>query len=103
MLNYVKNEWFMYKFDIKQGYHHIDTKPEHKKYLGFAWEINGKVRYFVCTVLPFGLTFAPFILIKTMRVLVKHWTENNVKICCFLDDWAGMEVAFHKSFPVKNL
>ena len=31
-----------------------------------------------------------------MRMLVKHWRENNVKICCFLDDGAGMEAAFHK-------
>ena len=51
MLNYVENECFMYKFDIKQGYHHIDIKPEHQKYLDFAWEING----FMFTVLPFGL------------------------------------------------
>ena len=33
-----------------------------------------------------------------MRVLVKHWRENNVKICCFLDDGAGQEIAFHKDF-----
>ena len=68
----MENECFMYKFDIKQGYHHIDIKPEHQKYLGFAWEIKGKVRYFGITVLPFGLTSAPFISNKTMRVFVKH-------------------------------
>ena len=98
MFNYVENDCFMYKFDIKHGYHHIDIKPEHQKYLGFAWEINEKVRYFVFTVLPFGLTSALFIFTKTMRVLVKHWRENNIKTCCFLDDGAGMEVAFHKDF-----
>ena len=45
---------------------------------------------------PFGLTSAPFIFTKTMKVLVKYWRENNVKICCFLDDGEGMEVAFYK-------
>ena len=35
MINYVENEYFMYKFDIKQGWRHIDIKPEHQKYLGF--------------------------------------------------------------------
>ena len=97
MLNYVENECFIYKFDIKQGYHHIDIKPEHQKYMGFAWGINGKVRYFLFTVLPFGLTSAPFIFTKTLRVLAKHGRENNVKICFFLDDETGMEVAFHKA------
>ena len=58
MLNYVENKCFMYKFDIKQGYHHIDIKPEHRKYLGFAWEINRKVRDFVFTVLLFKFNFS---------------------------------------------
>ena len=71
---------FMYKFNIKQGYHHIDIKLEHQKYLDFAWEINGKVCYFVFTILSFGLTSAPFIFTKTLRELVKHWRDNNVKI-----------------------
>ena len=48
------------------------------------------------TVLPFGLTSVLFIFTKIMRVLVKHWRENNVKICYFLDDGAEMEVAFYE-------
>ena len=36
MLNYVGNEFFMYKSDNRQSYHHIDIKLEHQKYLGFA-------------------------------------------------------------------
>ena len=83
----------MYKFDIKQGYHHIDIKPEHQKYLGFAGEINGKVCYFGFTALPFGLISASSIFNKNTRVLVKHSRENKVKICCFLDGRAGMVVA----------
>ena len=86
MLNYVVNEFFMYKSDNRQSYHHIDIKLEHQKYLGFAWQINWKVRYFVFTVLPVGLSSAPFIFTRTERVLLKHWREKNVKICCFLDD-----------------
>ena len=99
MLNYVENECFMYKSDIKQGYHHIDIKPKNQKYLGFAWEINGKVPYFVLNVLSFGLISVPFILTKTMRVLVKRWRETIVKIYCFLDDGSGVQFKFHKAFP----
>ena len=50
----------LFKFDISQGYHHIDIDEQHQKYLGFSWKIKGQTRYFVFTVLPFGLTSAPF-------------------------------------------
>ena len=39
-----KDDYF-FKCDIKQGYPHIDIQ----KYLGFAWEIDGKLRFFVFT------------------------------------------------------
>ena len=103
---YIEKEGFLFKFDIKQGYHHIDIAEQHQKYLGFSWEINGRNRYFVFTVLPFGLTSAPFIFTKVMRVLVKHWRENCVRIACFIDDGAGVGATFEKtkkhSYFVKN-
>ena len=52
MLHFVEKGVYLFKFDISQGYHHIDLSDEHQKYMGFSWEINGKVRYFVFTVLP---------------------------------------------------
>lgn len=51
---------FMFSFDLKSGYHHIDIFPDHRKFLAFAWEYqDGTVRYFMFTVLPFGLPSAP--------------------------------------------
>ena len=37
--------------------------PDHQTFLGFAWKFSGdtEFRYFVFTVLPFGLASAPFI------------------------------------------
>ena len=29
---------YLFKFDLKSGYHHIDITPIHHKYLGFTWE-----------------------------------------------------------------
>ena len=60
---------YMFKFDIKQGYHHIDIHKPHQNFFGFSWEVGGKTCYFVFTVLPFGLTSAPFIFTKVMNVL----------------------------------
>ena len=48
------------------------------------------MRYFIFTVLPFGLTSAPFIFTKIMRVLVKYWRGIGIKIACFLDDGLGV-------------
>ena len=28
--NYVKKDLFLYKFDVRHGYHHIDIFPEHQ-------------------------------------------------------------------------
>ena len=55
-----------------------------KKILGFSWEIDeGKIKYFVFAVLPFGLSSVPFIFTKRMRVLVKYWRGSAIKIVCF--------------------
>ena len=47
---------FLIKFDITQGYHHIDLCSAQQDYFGFSWKINGVEKTFVFTVLPFGLT-----------------------------------------------
>ena len=66
----------MVSFDFKSGYHYIDIFEGHCKYLCFSWEFDGNVRYFSFRVLPFGLSTAPYICIKTMRPLVKHWRSK---------------------------
>ena len=79
MQDLVDNEGFLYIFDISQGYHHTGIDENHQNYLGFSWNINGKIRYFMFTVLPFGLCSAPFIFTKLMRSLVKFWRREEIK------------------------
>ena len=62
---------FFYKFDLSQGYHHINTDDNYQKYLGFSWKIDGKIIYFMFIVLPFSFSSAPFIFTKVMPCLVK--------------------------------
>ena len=85
-LEYFQQGDYMFSFDLKSGYHHIDIFEEHCKYLCFSWELDGKVRYFSFRVLPFGLSTAPYIFTKTMRPLVKHWRSKDVFVVVFLDD-----------------
>ena len=53
----------MISFYLKSGYHYIETHPVHYRFLGFAWKFPGEfyTRYFVFTVLPFGLSYASYI------------------------------------------
>ena len=82
--NYVKKGSFMYKFDMRHGYHHqIDIFPEHQTYLSFSWFYEGKLRYFVFTVLSFGLSVALYCFTKIVRALVKFWRFNGIKIVGF--------------------
>ena len=69
------NKGYLFKFDLKRGYHHVDIFDEHQTYLGFIWEINHKTHYFVFTVLPFGPSTAPFVLTKAVRPLI------NISVC----------------------
>ena len=39
--------FFVFSFDLKSGYHHIDIFPDHRKYLTFSWEfVPGHTRFF---------------------------------------------------------
>ena len=64
---------YLFKFDLKSGYHHVDIHPDYQKYLGFQWETHGKVNNYVFTVLPFGLSSACYLFTKLMRPLIRHW------------------------------
>ena len=89
--NYVKRGSFMYKFDMRHGYHHIDIFREYQTYLGFSWFYKGKLRYFVFTVLPFGLSVGPYCFTKIIRALVKFWRSNGIRIVVFIDDRTGAD------------
>ena len=63
---------FLFKFDLKSGYHQVDIYEPHQRYLGFAWEVEGIVTFFVFTVLPFGLSSACYAFTKLLRPLVRY-------------------------------
>ena len=79
------------KFDYKSGYHHLDIFAGHTTFLGCSFQLEGKLRYFKFTVLPFGLATGPYVFTKIQRALVKHWRSRGFRI---LDDGAGGEQGF---------
>ena len=77
MEDFVEKGDFGFKFDISQGYHHIDIHEDFQTYLGFSWPLDGIPCYYIFSVLPFGLTSAPSIFTKTVRVLMKSGGPNQ--------------------------
>ena len=73
---------FLFSFDLKSGYHHVDIAECHWKYLGFTWQ----EKFYVFTVLPFGLSTACYAFTKLLRPLVRHWRSKGLKIVVDLDD-----------------
>ena len=83
-------DFFMFKFDLKSAYHHIEIFEEHRTYLAFAWNFGqSKTRYFRFRVLPFGLATAPFVFTKLLKALIKYWRSQGIPIVVFLDDGLG--------------
>lgn len=85
MLMFEKED-FMFSFDLKAGYHHVDIYKEHWQYLGFAWENRGAPKYYVFVVLPFGLATACYLFTKLLTPLIKYWRGQGLRAILYLDD-----------------
>ena len=85
---------YMYKFDLKSGYHHFDICTKQQTYLGFSWKGN----FYCFTVLPFGLLSSPFLFTKCLRTMVKYWRSKAVNIVLNLDDGLGMSLDYDSCF-----
>jgi len=93
--NTFAKDFFVFAFDLKSGYHHVDIFPEHRKYLAFSWEfVPGQTRFFQFTVLPFGLSSAPYIFTKLLKPLETHWRAQGIPIAIFFDDGVGAGPSF---------
>ena len=103
-LQYLSRGGFMYKFDLKSGYHHIDICQPHHQFLGFQWTLGGtRSRYFCFTVLPFGLSSAPYLFTKFFRPLVRYWRGLGIHLVLYLDDGAGCEKDFRSTQHCSNI
>ena len=74
-------------FDLVDAYYHINVHPDFHQYLSFHWIFpDGTTRYYVYTVLVFGLSTATYVFIKVMWPLVTHWRLKGLKVIFYLDD-----------------
>ena len=81
---------FTFCFDLKSAYHHIDICAEHMKFLSFKWPTgDGRMKFYEFTVLPFGLTSAPYVFTKVLRQLIRFWRGHGHRVLLYLDDGIG--------------
>lgn len=71
------NDW-VFKFDYKSGYHHVDIFEPYTTFLGCAIVLAGKMIYFKFSVLPFGLATSPYVFTRIQKTLVKYWRSNYI-------------------------
>ena len=77
-------DYFVFSFDLKSGYHHVDIFPDHRKFLAFSWHFGTNcVRYFQFTVLAFGLSSALFIFTKLIKPLEAFWRLQGIPTAIF--------------------
>ena len=85
MLMFQKGD-YLFSFDLKSGYHHVDIHKHHWQYLGFSWGEGDRLQYYEFKVLPFGLATACYIFTKLLRPLIKHWRGQGLRAIIYLDD-----------------
>ena len=95
--------YFFFTLDLKSGYHHVKICPDHRQYLGFSWRFDSVVKYFVFTVLPFGLSSAPYIFTKLVHAPLCCWGGLGRRVVTFLDDGIGGASDFIACLEVSRL
>ena len=84
---------FLCTFDLKSGYHHVDIHVDSQQFLGCQWE--GK--FYVFTVLPFGLSTACYVFTKLVRPLVAFWRSKSIRVVVYIDDGIIVAQNFEKA------
>ena len=82
---FAKDDW-LFNWDLKCGYHHVNIYKPHQQYLGFSWVIDGVKRSFVFRVLPFGLATACFCFTKLLRPFALRWRSVGHNCFIYIDD-----------------
>ncbi|KAK6018270.1 reverse transcriptase [Ostertagia ostertagi] len=74
---------FMAKIDMKDAYFSVPIHSNYRKYLAFY--CGGKLFQF--KALPFGLSSAPYVYTRLMRVIASELRRCGIRLIVYLDDW----------------
>jgi len=84
-LAYFTKGSYMFSFHLKSGYHHVKISQKYQTYLGFSWKASDSENevFYGFTVLPFGLSTAPYVFTKLLKPLEKHWRLQGICMVIF--------------------
>ena len=99
----VKKGSWLFSFDLKSAYHHVVIHKNHRKFLGFSTEFQGKVRTFQFVGMPFGYKDASRILTKMLRVPLHRWRRCKVPVYIHIDDGLGVAETKEEAVKAANL
>ncbi|XP_069610927.1 uncharacterized protein [Ranitomeya imitator] len=73
--------------DLKDAYYLIPIHWEYQKYLSVALYVQGQVKHYQYTALPFGLSKAPRVFTKVMVEVMSYLRSRDIVIVPYLDDF----------------
>lgn len=80
--------YFMATLDLKDAYFLINVDESHRKVLRFEWDSKAwPNKLFEFTVLPFGLTTAPYVFTKLLKPVLQTLRSSGYLSVVYLDDF----------------
>ncbi|XP_077107227.1 uncharacterized protein LOC143764961 [Ranitomeya variabilis] len=77
---------FMAVLDLKDAYYHLPIFIEHQQYLRVAVIMEGQIRHYQYTAMPFGLSIAPRVFTKLMSEVMSYLRLKDTLVIPYLDD-----------------
>lgn len=73
----------MATLDMANAYFSISLVPEHRRFLAFKW----RDRLYECQCLILGLSQAPRVYTKCMKLVASYLRRLGLRLIVYLDDW----------------
>ena len=75
-------DW-MVSWDLQEGYMHLLVREDCRKWMGIEWQ--GQTYRF--RTLTFGMSLSPWFFCKTVRVLLRRWRGQGIRVHGHVDDF----------------
>ena len=93
---------FQATFDLKSAFHHVLIHPDHRKFLGFCIpDEDGRERFYVFRVLPFGLSTAVQLLARMTKPICIFLANEGIRLTIYIDD--GWILALLRELAAQHL
>ena len=95
---------YMATVDISSAYRSFSVHPDHWKFQGVTWEIDGQQRFMLHTRVCFGLKNAPFLYTHLSNFVVRCMHRRGyLKVVNYLDDFIVIGNSFESCQEAQNM